>query len=390
METILQADITYPTSLGPRLGEWIEQNYHPDWPVARGNEKGIAVHHGRLPRALGQLFVHLFNGGEVKVLICTSTLIEGVNTSAANVFIYDKKINRTDFDFFSFANIRGRVGRMMRHFVGNAFLYHQAPSEIETRVEVPVLSDPGSATDFLMMNVDRNELSTLGRQRQASLPFETGLSAEILREHGGLGVGLLQALDVRIREMLVEDPSALAWSSFPTTAQRIAIAELTLIVSQSRQERTGLFTKRQIAWAWSQLSRITTLPKFLRWFAATFFHSDQATGVDSAFQFLQACEFGFPRSLAAVQALVLNAEAESPANYGAFIVGLENWFRPTWMKELDEAGIPLPLAERLSSRLLKPESRADALKKIAALDLSSMPELDNIDHFILGVALDRS
>ncbi|WP_291566054.1 helicase-related protein [Bradyrhizobium sp.] len=205
METILQADINYPTSLGPELGTWISQNYHSEWPVARGNEKGIAVHHGRLPRSLGQLFVHLFNEGEVKVLICTSTLIEGVNTSAANVFIYDKKINRTDFDFFSFANIRGRVGRMMRHFVGNAFLYHQAPSEIETRVEVPVLSDPGSATDFLMMNVDRSELSTLGRQRQATLPFETGLSAEILREHGGLGVGLLQALDVRIREMLAED-----------------------------------------------------------------------------------------------------------------------------------------------------------------------------------------
>jgi hypothetical protein len=279
---------------------------------------------------------------------------------------------------------------MMRHFVGNAFLYHQAPSEIETRVEVPVLSDPGSATDFLMMNVDRSELSALGRQRQAALPFETGLSAEILREHGGLGVGLLQELDVRIREMLTEDHSALAWNSFPATQQRIAMAELALMVSQSRQERTGLFTKRQIAWAWSQLSRITTLPKFLRWFTATFFDSDRATGVDAAFQFLQACEFGFPRSLAAIQALVLNADINSSANYGAFIVGLENWFRPAWMKELDEAGIPLPLAERLSGRLPKTESRADALKKIAAWDLSSMPELDSIDRFILGVALDRT
>jgi len=128
----------------------------------------------------------------------------------------------------------------------------------------------------------------------------------------------------------------------------------------------------------------------LRWFTATFFDSDRAAGVDAAFQFLQACEFGFPRSLAAIQSLVLNAETSSSANYGAFIVGLENWFRPTWMKELDEAGIPLPLAERLSSRLGKPESRADALAKIAALDTSNMPELGSIDHFILGVALDRS
>src|SRR5882672_1353057 len=96
------------------------------------------------------------------------------------------------------------------------------------------------------------------------------------------------------------------------------------------------------------------------------------------------------RSLAAIQSLVLNAETNSSANYGAFIVGLENWFRPTWMKELDEAGIPLPLAERLNSRLRKPESRADAVEKIAALYALRMPELDSIDRFIVGVALDRT
>ena len=128
MEDILNDGISYETALGRDLGRWIAENYHPEWPVARGNEHGLAIHHGRLPRSLGQLFVRLFNEGEIKVLICTSTLIEGVNTSAANVFVYDKKINRTDFDFFSFANIRGRVGRMMRHFVGNAFLVTTHPS----------------------------------------------------------------------------------------------------------------------------------------------------------------------------------------------------------------------------------------------------------------------
>ena len=186
MDELVTSEVSYQSDLGPKVAAWIEKNYHRAWPVARGNERGIAIHHGRLPRSLGQLFVHLFNENEIKVLICTSTLIEGVNTSAANVFIYDKKINRSDFDFFSFANIRGRVGRMMRHFVGNAFLYHEPPHEVETRVQVPILNDPGASTDFLVMNVDRTELSSTGGERQETLPRTTGLSAEVLRNHGGL------------------------------------------------------------------------------------------------------------------------------------------------------------------------------------------------------------
>jgi hypothetical protein len=388
MSQIMDRGIGFETALGAGLGAWIAANYHNEWPIAQGNERGLAVHHGRLPRSLGQLFVHLFNEGEIRLLICTSTLIEGVNTSAANVFIYDKKINRTDFDFFSFANIRGRVGRMMRHFVANAFLYHEPPGEIETRVEVPILADPSSATDFLLMNVPRDELPPRGQQRQRELPVETGLSAEILRDHGGLGVDLLLRLDGRIREMLEEEPENLLWSGFPIrTEQRIAIAELALIVAFARQSRPGLRTKKQVAWAWSQLARVKTLPGFLRWFVGTFSDSDRPAGIDAAFQFLQACEFIFPRSLAAVEGLIQHASPGADVDYAAYMVGMENWFRPSWMKELDEAGVPLPLAERLAKYLDEPVNGRDALNQIGTLDVRALGGFDAIDVFILDLAV---
>lgn len=387
MSDIIRSDISYPSHLGSSLGSWIGENYHPEWPIAQGSESGIAVHHGRLPRSLGQLFVRLFNERTINVLICTSTLIEGVNTSAANVFIFDKKINRTDFDFFSFANIRGRVGRMMRHFVGNAYLYHEPPTEIETRVEVPVLSDPGLSTDFLVMNVARNELSPFGQERQDDLPLTTGLSPHILREHGALGADLLVELRNRIQERLGVDPSALIWRGFPDKEQRKAIAELALMVAHRRREPTGLHTPAQIGWAWSQLRIVRTFPKFLRWFAGTFFASEKATGVDAAFQFMQACEFGFPRSLAAVEALVVDAQPSADISYGAYIGALERWFRPAWMKELDEAGVPLPLAERLARHLSDPRDRADAIAQIVALDFGRMSELDEMDRLILEAAI---
>jgi hypothetical protein len=389
MGEIRAAGLSYRTDLGSSIGTWIATNYHPDWPVAEGSSHGIAVHHGRLPRSLGQLFVHLFNEAEITVLICTSTLIEGVNTAAANVFIFDKKINRTDFDFFSFANIRGRVGRMMRHFVGNAFLYHEAPTEIETRVEVPVLADPGSSTDFLVMNVDRTELSTHGRQRQTELPLRTGLSPEILRDHGVIGADLLLDVYARVQELLGDDETLLIWFGFPNREQRKAIAELALMIAHRRQERSGLHTPGQIGWAWSQLRVIKTLPKFLRWFAGTFFQADKAAGVDAAFQFLQACEFGFPRSLAAVEALVRQARPGAEMSYGPYIAAMESWFRPAWLKELDESGIPLPLGERLAAYLSHPRDRADAIQQLEALDLNEIQALDGIDRFILHLATER-
>ncbi|MCP5821762.1 hypothetical protein NL352_30710, partial [Klebsiella pneumoniae] len=74
---------------------------------------GIAYHHAQLPRAVASLIVDLFNSSKINILICTSTLIEGVNTNAKNIVIYDDCITkRTKLDMFTFNNIAGRSGRM--------------------------------------------------------------------------------------------------------------------------------------------------------------------------------------------------------------------------------------------------------------------------------------
>ncbi|EHP90056.1 helicase domain-containing protein [Methylorubrum extorquens DSM 13060] len=388
MGDIIEAGINYPSELGAKLGDWIAENYHRDWQIGRGAANGIAVHHGRLPRSLGQLFVRMFDDGHLKLLICTSTLIEGVNTSAANVFIYDKKINKTDFDFFSFANIRGRVGRMMRHFVGNAYLYHEPPAEIETRVDVPVLSDPGSSTDFIVMNVDRAELSAAGKERQDRLPAESGLPREILQKHGVLGVELLSEVYSRIIVELRQRPNDYLWTGFPDREQRKALASLVLHIAHTRRDTPGLHSPGQIGWAWSQLGAIRTFSGYLRWFARHFGKDgDPSSGVDTAFQFLQACEFIFPRSIAAIEALVAHAVPDAKIAYGPFIVSLENWYRPVWMKQIDEAGIPIPLAERLRKHIGDVADKDAAIAAIRALDFDALPEFGEIDRFIIDQAL---
>src|SRR5262249_38040954 len=68
--------------------EWLAEHVHPEWSLPRWLSQGIGVHHAQMPRWLGQYIVRAFNAGRLDYLVCTSTLIEGVNTAAKNVIIY--------------------------------------------------------------------------------------------------------------------------------------------------------------------------------------------------------------------------------------------------------------------------------------------------------------
>lgn len=382
-ESIVSENVEYKTAFCSDFSDWISENYHKDWKVVRCINSGIATHHGRLPRSLGQLFVQNFDRKNIKLLICTSTLIEGVNTAASNVFVYDKQINRTDFDFFSFTNIRGRVGRMMRHFVGNVYLYHQPPQEVQTNVDVPVLSDPDGSTDYIVMNVEPSSLNDKGKQRQIELPASSGLSNEIIRDHGTLTVATLIELKNRILQVLDSDSSLLIWAGLPNKEQGIALAELIVPILQAKTERVGLHSAKQIRWAWQQLIISKGMPNFLRWFSRTFYAEDQSNGVEEAFKFLQACEFKFGTYIMAIQDIVNFVSSSEKANYEPFAAGLETWFKTPWIKQIDEAGIPIPLAERLAKYLRSPQSVNEAFSQIRRLDLNSISDLSEIDRYII-------
>lgn len=388
LDIAVQNEIGSESKIRNHLSGWLAANYHPEWPLVAGIRRGIAIHHGRLPRSLGQLFISLFDKGVITVLFCTSTLIEGVNTSAANVFVYDKKINRTDFDFFSFANIRGRVGRMMRHFVGSAYLYHEPPEEIETNVSVPVLLDPGASTEYILMNVDYDSLSKEGRRRQEQLPEQTGLAQEVLKSHGVLGINVLVLLREKIQEILLRNPRSLMWGGNPSNSQRKILAELVVFAAKQKNESFGRLSFKQVSWAWSQLSYHKKTPDFLHWFTTKLGrHEEIDSSVDRVFQFLQACEFKFPQKVMAIESIVKSMVPDAKLDYSFYAAALESWFRPAWMKQLDEIGVPMPLSERMAGYLNNPTSSEDAILQMAKLNLKNFPGLGVIDKYLLKAAI---
>ncbi|GME29373.1 MULTISPECIES: DEAD/DEAH box helicase [unclassified Pantoea] len=82
--------------------------------------KGVAFHYGNMPLIIKSEIERLFSLGMLKYLVCTSTLVEGVNMACKNIFIRGPKKGSgkpmKDDDFW---NLAGRAGRWGKEFQGN-------------------------------------------------------------------------------------------------------------------------------------------------------------------------------------------------------------------------------------------------------------------------------
>lgn len=126
-----------PTPYSEHFSRWIRENYSPEWELADLAERSVGIHTGRLHRSLSQIQIKLFeypNG--FNTIISTSSIIEGVNTSAENVIIWRSKIGNFNLKDFTYKNIIGRGGRMFRHFVGKIYLLESPPTEEDTQLDI--------------------------------------------------------------------------------------------------------------------------------------------------------------------------------------------------------------------------------------------------------------
>lgn len=112
--------------------DWAKKEIHEKWSVIHAMKCGYLVHHGQLPLGIRMIELDLFNNIEEKQytkMLCTATLLEGVNTTAKNIIITKPaRGNGTPFDAFDFYNLVGRTGRLFKHYLGKAF-YIKGPND---------------------------------------------------------------------------------------------------------------------------------------------------------------------------------------------------------------------------------------------------------------------
>lgn len=93
-----------------------------DWVVTKGLRKGIGIHHGLVPKYIQNEIIRLFNGGYLHTLICTTTITEGVNTTAKNMIILSNMKGSKKLKKFDAMNIEGRAGRFLKHYQGRVII----------------------------------------------------------------------------------------------------------------------------------------------------------------------------------------------------------------------------------------------------------------------------
>jgi len=100
----------------------ISKNFNKDWVVVKSLQKGIGIHHGLVPKYIQKEIISLFNNSDLNTLISTTTITEGVNTSAKNLIVLHSKKGDKELKKFDAKNIAGRAGRFLYHYSGRVIV----------------------------------------------------------------------------------------------------------------------------------------------------------------------------------------------------------------------------------------------------------------------------
>lgn len=350
--------------------DWVAQTYHPDWHLVKALRNGIGVHHGRIPRALAHYVVRAFNSNNINLLVCTSTLIEGVNTKAKNVIIYDDKINKSRIDFFTFNNIKGRSGRMGQHFIGHVYLFHAAPADPLPFVDIPVLSQPEDTKPSLLLQIDRADLSARSKKKLEPFLRQEILSYETLKANIGIDPESQIEVATEIRSNLKKYYPILNWRSIPRYKQIYDVCNL--IWKPFRCSKLGNGTAVNPKQLGIKLIALQSSPSVRNLIRDEFsYHKDADISVQRVLDFLRLwASFHFPqilRALDRIQREIFTRAGLAPGNYGLYASKIENFFADPELVALEEYGIPLEVGKKLRSALMPYENLDQALDHLKRL-----------------------
>lgn len=106
-----------------RLSDLIElcqKVIHREYKLIECLKYAVGFHYGNIPLLIREEIENLFREGVIKYLVCTSTLVEGVNLPCKNIFIRSpKRGSGNPMSAEDFWNLAGRAGRWGKDFQGN-------------------------------------------------------------------------------------------------------------------------------------------------------------------------------------------------------------------------------------------------------------------------------
>ena len=202
---------TYP------LTDWIREFISDDWSLLNTLKYDIGIHDGALQKHITTSIINYFNNGAIKYLFCTSTIIEGVNTSAKNIVYFDAKKGSNQVDYFDYSNIKGRAGRMMVHYIGKIYNFNPPPEKSNIIIDIPFFQQNPIKDEVLIQLDDSDIRDKNTKQYQSILQIPTK-EREVIKRNGLSVHGQKQIIDI-LWDQIYSQYDLIYWNSYPKYEQ---------------------------------------------------------------------------------------------------------------------------------------------------------------------------
>ncbi|AXQ98027.1 DEAD/DEAH box helicase [Pseudoalteromonas piscicida] len=327
-----------------QFAEWLSKNYDRNWQLTNLIKRGCGLHNGQLHRSLGQLQVKLFEEKDgLNCLVSTSSIIEGVNTSAENVVLWRNKNGSSNLKDFTYRNIIGRGGRMFRHFIGNIFLLEKPPRAEENQLDIEF-------SDELAASIDEDS-------------YSTQLTAEQIAK--------IIAYKEEMSEILGEESfSRLQDENAFNDSDSSVVLKISRAISESPSNYTGLGFLNSTdpeQWGWSIYKVLDTIPgyigvpyrqfvEFIKCISNNWhmnFHQllDQLDeyniGIETFFDLERKASFKFSALLNEINLIQQEMYPENNIDISSFIVRVSHAFLPPNVYKLEEYGLPRMISKKI-------------------------------------------
>jgi len=325
-------------------------------------------------------------------LFCTTTIIEGVNTSAKNVVYFDKtKGYLKPIDYFDYNNIKGRSGRMMIHYVGRIYNFNIPPDKTSIIIDIPFF-EQNKISDEILIHIEEKDVKNKETDQYKELnklPLE---EKELFKKSGVLVKGQKKILDTLEKEVFT-NYSLLKWTGMPSYTQLSYILSLAWNNLIKVGETTRPMTLNKIVKVTfdyghgqeildlvnSNYSYFKTLKKYINKNDDDIF--DEA--VTDAFQILRHWfHYKVPKWLNVVSSLqqyVCEKNNLTPGNYTYYSSQLENDFVRENLSILVEFGIPKSAINKLQKLLPDKLNEDEILQLIIDKKLYDTSELSGYE-----------
>ncbi|EPK6474842.1 DEAD/DEAH box helicase [Klebsiella variicola] len=344
------------------LIEWIEKNISTSWSLIDSLRLGVAFHDGALPRHITSSIIDYFNDGLINVLFCTSTIIEGVNTSAKNIVYFDnKKGDSLDIDYFDYSNIKGRAGRLMQHYSGNVFNFNPPPEKEAIYIDIPFF-EQNPINEEILINLDSDEIqdkNSEGYNFIVSLPYEELL---LLKKNSINIRGQKKLLDY-LKLNMHKIHSLLSWNTTPKYQQLEFCIQLCWDFLLKENEKNNQMSARRltkVTFDYGLSQNIIKLVKSMydyKLAQAKNLNADKKNkllddSIKDAFYILRHWfQYKLPKLLSVLnelQSYICNIYGLAPGNYSYYSSIIENDFIPEHLNILIEYGIPKSAIDKIS------------------------------------------